>query len=63
MAAKSLKISKLLLKLLIIAILALSIYYLLEGASALLATTPLLASIAIPLLTLLIILGILSLLT
>ena len=63
MAAKLLKTSKLILKLLIIAILAFSIYYLLEGVPAILVTTPILASITIPLLMLLIILGILSLLT
>jgi len=63
MAAKLLKTSKLILKLLITAILAFSIYYLLEGFSAILVTTPILASIAIPLLIFLIILGILSLLT
>ena len=62
MSAKESRIPKILLKIVLAIILGISIYYLIEGASAVL-THPILAAITLPALLILIILGILSLLT
>ena len=62
MSAKESRIPKILLKIVSAIILGISIYYLAEGAPAVLAH-PFLAAITLPILLILIILGILSLLT
>jgi len=62
MSAKESRIPKILLKIVSAIILGISIYYLAEGAPAVLAH-PILAAITLPILLILIILGILSLLT
>jgi len=62
MSAKELRMPRIILKIVLAIILGISIYYLIEGASATL-THPILAAITLPILLILIILGILSLLT
>ena len=62
MSAKESRIPKIILKVVLAIILGISIYYLAEGAPAVLAH-PILAAITLPILLILIILGILSLLT
>ena len=62
MSAKESRIPRIILKVVLAIILGISIYYLIEGASAAL-THPILAAITLPTLAILIILGILSLLT